>query len=102
MLVGFFLNGGGAAAGWTSYPPLSGLTANGATPASYLGNLLRADGSAWPMAPILMNFFSFFMLFAYICCYYIKLGNKFLNGGVSILLSLLSAGILVRGIQHAA
>src|SRR3954470_12724611 len=28
MLVGFFLNGGAAAAGWTSYPPLSALAQN--------------------------------------------------------------------------
>jgi cytochrome c oxidase subunit 1 len=102
MLVGFFLTGGAAAAGWTSYPPLSGLTANGATPLTYAANLLRAENSTWPMAPIVMNFFSFFMLFAYICCYYIKLGNKFLNGGVSILISIIGGALIVRGIQHAA
>src|SRR5207249_9777132 len=90
MLVGFFVTGGGAAAGWTSYPPLSGLTANSTTPLTYAANLLRAENSTWPMAPVVINFFTFSMAFAYICCYYVKLGNKFLNGGVSVLLSIIA------------
>jgi cytochrome c oxidase subunit 1 len=102
MLVGFFLTGGAAAAGWTSYPPLSGLPFNGATAAGYAANFFRPEGSTWPMAPVIMNTFAFFMLFAYICAYYIKLGNTFLNVGVSILLSFLAAVTVVHGVQHAA
>jgi len=101
MLVGFFLNGGAAAAGWTSYPPLSGLSQNGGV-GDFAANLLRAQGSTWPMTPILTNFFAFFMLFAYICAYYVKLGDKYVSAGVSILLSILASAILVRGVQHAA
>src|SRR5437762_6635166 len=52
MLVGFFLAGGHAAAGWTSYPPLSGLPQNpGFTDA--VGGLLQTQGSTWPMAPVI-------------------------------------------------
>src|SRR3954470_21752206 len=49
MLVGFFLVGGHAAAGWTGYPPLSALIQNSAYQHSgfgaFAGNFLRIDHS---------------------------------------------------------
>src|SRR4051795_4357065 len=41
MVTGFFLAGSPAAAGWTSYPPLSAIPYNGAGPLYYGANLLR-------------------------------------------------------------
>src|SRR5438093_1154501 len=65
MLVGFFLVGGHAAAGWTSYPPLSAIIQNTAYATSglgsYDGNFLRIAHSTWPMAPVIMVTFSMFM-----------------------------------------
>src|SRR5947208_5132804 len=101
MVAGFFLAGGHAAAGWTSYPPLSGLPQNtgfGTTE----GNLLQIVHSTWPMAPIYMSLFAQFMLSAYICAYFVKLGNTFLNAAVSILVSAIFALIMARAIQHVA
>src|SRR5947208_11280959 len=53
MITGFFLAGGAAAAGWTSYPPLSAIIQNtGFGP--YSENVLRIANSTWPMAPVIM------------------------------------------------
>src|SRR5262249_31343133 len=84
MVAGFFMPGGAAAAGWTSYPPLSGLLFNKAGAVFYAVNLFRSENSTWPTAPIVFNLIAQFMLSAYICAYYVKLGNKFLNAAVSI------------------
>src|SRR3954464_12555837 len=101
MIAGFFLAGGAAAAGWTSYPPLTGLPQNTGA-GIYAGNVLQIAHSTWPMAPIILNLFMNFMLGAYICAYFVKLGNNFLNVGVSVLLSAIYAVLMVRGIQHVA
>src|SRR5438034_3516093 len=54
MVTGFVLAGGAAAAGWTSYPPLSAIIQT-----SWMGhfdpNVLRIAGSTWPMAACVMN-----------------------------------------------
>src|SRR5205814_52858 len=90
-----------AAPGWTSYPPLSGLPQNpGFTDA--VGSLPQTQGSTWPMAPVIMNYVAQFMMAAYICAYYIRLGNNIVNVGVSVLLSLIFATFMVRGVQHVA
>src|SRR3954467_13962851 len=90
MMTGFFLAGGAAAAGWTSYPPLSAIPMfKGMGP--YAGNILRVENSTWPMAPVITNFFALLGMFGFMCAYQIRLGNKFLNIGVSILLSLVGA-----------
>ena len=47
-----------------------------------------------PMAPVIMVTFSMFMACAYICAYFVRLGNIVVNVGVSVLLSLI-AGILL-------
>jgi hypothetical protein len=99
MVTGFFLAGGAAAAGWTSYPPLSTIPMfKGMGP--YAGNILRIDHSTWPMAPVLMNFIALLGMFGFLCAYQIRLGNKFLNVGVSLLLSAIGAIVMVRGIQR--
>ncbi|MGH7178765.1 MAG: cytochrome c oxidase subunit I, partial [Tepidisphaeraceae bacterium] len=87
MVAGFFLKGGAAAAGWTSYPPLS--------------TLAQGDGT-WPTAAIIMNFLSCFMMFAYLCAYQVNVGNKTADIVISILLSLTGAYFLVHGIQRVA
>jgi cytochrome c oxidase subunit I len=102
MLAGFFLPGGHAAAGWTVYPPLSGLPENAGYVLGIPGNLFQIPGSTWPMAPIVMNLFFQFMFVAYMCAYFVKLGNNFLNVAVSVLLSAIYAIIIVRGIQHVS
>src|SRR3954469_11817141 len=60
MMTGFMLAGGAAAAGWTSYPPLSALSQNGGIGA-YTANLLRITESTWPMAAVWMNTLSLFL-----------------------------------------
>jgi len=103
MVAGFWLPGGAAAAGWTSYPPLSHMIppeSLGIT--GIAGNWLQVPNSTWPMTPIIMNFLALFMMFAFICAYYVNLGNKPLNVAVSVILSLVGAWLLVRGIQRAA
>ena len=99
MIAGFFLAGGHAAAGWTSYPPLSGLPQNAGT-GTAAGNLLQIAHSTWPMAPIDILAFAQFMLAAYICTYCVKLGNTVLNAAVSILISLMFATVMTR--RHSA
>src|SRR5687768_11761190 len=85
MLTGFFLPGNAASAGWTSYPTLSSLQYNG-VPASipdFSANFLRPGNSNWPMAAVIMNFIAAAACVGYICAYYVHLGNKALNIGVS-------------------
>src|SRR5437868_1722424 len=66
MLAGFSLAGGAAAAGWTSYPPLSAIALNSGT-GHFVANILRPDGSTWPMVPVVVNYISFFLFIAYMC-----------------------------------
>ncbi|MEA2710146.1 MAG: cytochrome c oxidase subunit [Phycisphaerales bacterium] len=98
MLTGFVLAGGAAAAGWTSYPPLSALSQNSGVGA-FAANFLRPTGSTWPMIAVLTNYIAFFLFFAYICAYYIHVGHKVANAIVSVMLSAIGAWISVRGVQ---
>src|SRR5207249_794463 len=79
MVASFSLAGGAAAAGWTSYPPLSALGQNSGIGA-FDPNLLRIAHSTWPMFPVLLVFLAFFGFFAYICTYHVHLGGKAVNG----------------------
>jgi cytochrome c oxidase subunit 1 len=99
MLAGFSLAGGAAAAGWTSYPPLSALSQNPGIGA-YASNVLRIPGSTWPMVAIIVNFITFFLFCAYMCSYYVHVGNKALNAVVSIVLSVIGAIVSLRAVQH--
>jgi cytochrome c oxidase subunit 1 len=101
MIAGFFLAGGHAAAGWTSYPPLSGLPENTGM-GDVAGNFVQIAHSTWPMAPIYILLFAQFMLAAFICSYHVKLGHAALNAVVSVLVSAIFAILMVRGIQHFA
>ncbi len=105
MVAGFFLPGGAASSGWTSYPPVSAILFNGigrADAAASFISFLQVPHSTWPTAPILMNFLAMFLMFSFIGCYYIRLGNTVLNGLVTTLAAFLAASITVRGIQVAA
>src|SRR3954463_111883 len=62
MLTGFMLAGGAAAAGWTSYPPLSAILYQGSAP----------GGSNWGFMPALFNYLGLFLCFMYICAYYVR------------------------------
>ena len=99
MIAGFFLAGGHAAAGWTSYPPLSGLPENSGIGVA-AGNFVQIAHSTWPMVPICTLLFAQFMFAAYICAYFVKLGSTALNVAVSVLLSAIFAVLITRGIQH--
>jgi cytochrome c oxidase subunit 1 len=88
MLAGFFLPGNAAAAGWTSYPPLSAIWQN--------------NPAEWPIVPLVMNFIAGFLCFGYVCSHCIQLGNRFLNVGVSILLSAVAAAGWVMMVQTIA
>ncbi len=105
MMAGFFLPGGGAAAGWTSYAPVSAILFNGAgaasAPVSFV-SFLQVPGSTWPGAPIFLNFLAFFLMFSYVGAYYVRLGNAAANAITTIISSLLLATLTVRGVQVAA
>jgi cytochrome c oxidase subunit 1 len=102
MVTGFFLAGGAAAAGWTSYPPLSAIALGGAGGGPFDGNLLRIAHSTWPMAGVITNFLSVFAMFAFMGAYQINVGNKIADVVLNIALSVVGAALLVRGIQHVA
>jgi cytochrome c oxidase subunit 1 len=87
MLAGFFLAQGAAAAGWTSYPPLSAI---------------QYGGPVWPMAPFIMNCIAFFLFYAYVLTYSISLGNKYIDGLLVIGISAVGAFLTVSGVQHFA
>src|SRR5688572_13177277 len=101
MLAGFNLAGGAAAAGWTSYPPLSGIMMNTGVGA-FTENILRPAGSTWPMFPIITNTIAAFMFAAFVCAYFVRFDNKFLKAGVSVVLSAIFAIVSVRYVQKAA
>src|SRR5207247_7759000 len=56
MIAGFFTAGAAAAAGWTSYPPLSAINYNGFGPIVYAANLLRPGTSTWQMSAVIANY----------------------------------------------
>src|SRR5947207_659197 len=71
MLTSFMMHGGAAAAGWTSYPPLSSLVG-------------EAWSTTWPPAAVWLNFIAWFACFAYVGYYYIHLGNRIVDGIVNV------------------
>jgi cytochrome c oxidase subunit 1 len=91
MLAGFFLAGSAAAAGWTSYPPLSAIWGAGASPTT-----------GWPMAPLVMNNIAFFLFYSYVLAYGISTGIKALDVGLTVLIAAVGAYFTVRGITHIA
>jgi heme/copper-type cytochrome/quinol oxidase subunit 1 len=70
LLAGVCLPGGGAASGWTAYPPLSAILYNTLLhpePASRcLIPFLQIRGSSWSTLPIAVNFISLFMMFGFV------------------------------------
>ncbi len=59
MVASFFLNGGPAAAGWTSYPPLSAL---------FLGH---GPENVWPAFGVVMLYLASVLCLLYLCAYYV-------------------------------
>ncbi len=129
MLTGFFLTGGAAQSGWTSYPPLSGLPMNaheqiysvasgwdhfvmllrvhGPLMTDTAGRLIKdtagnpqVKGSTWAAPAIFMNLTAWFMLASYLCTYHIKLGHRFLNAAASIVAALIFAITMTRSTQY--
>src|SRR5688572_20867635 len=86
MMAAFFVKGGPPMGGWTSYPPLGQMH-------------LAPPGSTWPMMPILLTYFALFLAVLFVCAYYVRLGHRAINIPVSVVISLVSAWFLVRGIQ---
>ncbi len=128
MVSSFFLPGGPAAAGWTSYPPLSRIEQHSgrwaaeqpapytapATPLEKAANdwdraiqTIRIQDPAmhrqgvWPSMALVTTFGSVFLLFGYLCCYRVRLGNCILNFLVGVLLSAVAAILILKGIQYA-
>src|SRR4051812_26026527 len=89
MLTSFMMHGGAAAAGWTSYPPLSALVG-------------EAWGSTWPPAAIWLNFIAWFACFAYVGYYYIHLGNRIVDGIVNVILAAVLAYFFVGLVSRVA
>jgi cytochrome c oxidase subunit I len=102
MLVGFFLPGGAAAAGWTSYPPLSAIQQNGhvAITTGGIGDLLRVAGSNWPTAPLIMNYLALFLAFGFLCAYFVRLAQP-AKGIVSVILCAIGAFFMLMCFQKA-
>ena len=131
MVASFFLPGGPAAAGWTSYPPLSSIQQHAgrwvaaepepfvqpATPQEKLADTwhnaverLRIQDPAapipqqgtWPASSLVITFVCLFLTFSYLCAYQVQLGSVILNFLVSIVLATLGAVLTLKGIQYAA
>jgi cytochrome c oxidase subunit I len=90
MLTSFMMPGGAAAAGWTSYPPLSSLIPSG------------AESSPWPPAAFFLNFTAWFACFAYVGYYYIHLGNRIVDGIVNVICSAVLAYFFVGLVSRVA
>jgi cytochrome c oxidase subunit 1 len=71
-----------------------------ARPTSEIGGVL-VQGT-WPSMPIILILLSNFLMIAYICCYYINVGNKIGDIIVSIGISAIGSYFLALGIQRAA
>jgi cytochrome c oxidase subunit I len=87
MVASFMMKGGAAAAGWTSYPPLSAV---------------MVEGGVWPAAAVVTNFIAWFACFAFIGYYYINFGNRIVDGIINIIVASIAAFYLTRGVQHVA
>src|SRR4051794_37152700 len=94
IVASFFLPGGPAAAGWTSYPALSEIWANGALNSKMLVYAPPSGGieglamflrvhdagagtmSTWPAFALFTTYFATFLSIAYLCAYYVRLGSR--------------------------
>jgi heme/copper-type cytochrome/quinol oxidase subunit 1 len=145
LLAGVCLPGGGAATGWTAYPPVSAILFNGgggdSAPRTFsvlsllqvehwnnpaeppadvrVGRVSAADlfrlppgnapadqidSSTWPTLPIVVNFVSFFMMFAYICTAVSTRdgSSEYVRTGVAVVVAVIAAIIAVRAVQIVA
>ena len=99
LLAGVSLPGGGAAAGWTSYPPISSVPYNGVGAVDagrgWL-SLLQVPHSTWPTLPVAVNFAALFLLFGFVALH--AIGRPVLT----IVAAALAAAVSVRGLQMLA
>jgi cytochrome c oxidase subunit 1 len=98
LLAGVCLPGGGASAGWTSYPPLSSIPFNGgsnAAAARGLLGILQVRGGTWSSLPIAVNAVTLFLLFAFI-------GWQLLPVAVAVPTAAVAAAAAVRALQVVA
>jgi cytochrome c oxidase subunit 1 len=98
LLAGVCLPGGGASAGWTSYPPLSSIPFNGgsnAAAARGLLGILQVRGGTWSSLPIAVNAVTLFLLFAFI-------GWQLLPVAVAVPTAAVAAAVAVRALQVVA
>jgi cytochrome c oxidase subunit 1 len=105
VLAGVALPGGAAAAGWTSYPPISSIPYNG-TGYAAAGRgalwILQPSGSTWPTAAIAVNFATLFLLFAFVALHGAPMANRFGRAIFTLAVAAVAAAIVVRGVQSAA
>jgi cytochrome c oxidase subunit 1 len=115
MVASFFLPGGPAFAGWTSYPTLSELWLNDgkiayAAPSGAwesLAMFLRIKDpvagtmGTWPAMSLFLNYASIFLAVSFICAYYVRLGSRPVNWAVSAVISAVSAFFILKGFQKA-
>ena len=87
LVAGFFLVGGAAAAGWTSYPPLSAIA---------------VANPSWPLAPLVMTTAAFVLFYAYIGSHAIRLGTPAASEAAAVLVAIPLAIFTVRCVQHVA
>ncbi len=118
MMTGFFLPGNAAAAGWTSYPPLSAIQQSTKwlsfvkpeTLLDHVGAFFRVSGhigekhvqSGYPTVSLLINFFSWFMLFAFIGTWFIRFKNTVANVITTVVLSAIAAYGFTYFVQNFA
>ena len=105
LLAGVCLPGGGAAAGWTSYPPLANIPFNGAGRALAAGSWLpwlQAAGSTWPTLPIVVTFAALFLLFAFVFTHAVQVAGPVANAIIVLIMSTSTAALAVRGVQVVA
>jgi cytochrome c oxidase subunit 1 len=100
MLAAFMMPGNAASAGWTSYPPLSAIQNNGFAAVALATNFLRPEGSVWPMSAVIMQFIAQSLFIGFICCYYVRLGDKTIDAVVGTILAMIGGLIMTRFVQH--
>ena len=90
LLAGVSLPGGGAAAGWTSYPPLSSIA------------LLQTRGTPWPALPLAANFATLFLLFAFVALHAAPLATAVGRAIFTAVVAAAAAAVVVRLLQLVA
>ena len=98
LLAGVSLPGGAAAAGWTSYPPLSSIPFNQtgyAAAGRGVASVLQVRGGTWPTLPVVVNFAALSLLFGYVAL-------ATLPVWVAPVAAVVAAAVAVRGVQVAA